>query len=131
MEQFIQVYFLLQGKQPIHILLPTYFLQLSPSPLVFDRKEGFFRKQNATLIFTDGSKKQFQYSEYDENLPNSLEKMLMRRAFTNFFTPEIINYYFCEYHLKTLGAKPLVKVKEVTLFSANDLSYSTRVICGN
>lgn len=130
MEQIVQVYFLVQGKQPRHMTLTNYYFQLSPLPLVFDRKEGFFRKQNALLVFSDGSKKQFQYSEYEENLPTFLEVMLMRRAFTHYFTPEIIDYYFCDYHLKSLGQKPSA-VKEVTLFSESDLTYASRVTCAN
>lgn len=130
-EQVIQFFRLFRGIQPSRRMIPTYFLQLSPASLVFDRKEGFIRQNNATLYFQDGSQKEFTYSEVKEDLPNFLEKILLRRTFTNFATKKMISHYFCGYHLKSLGPKPESEVDKVKLYSANDSNFSVEVKCTN
>lgn len=115
-EQLIHYANLITGKQPHREFLPTYFLELQAASLVFDRIRTFLPSTYVELTFEDGSKKEFNYSEREEN-PNWLEIILIRRAFTSLASDKLIHYYFCEHNIKTMGPGPWKTVKEVDVLN--------------
>lgn len=113
LEQGFNYFQLIKGEQPKRVNLPTIYLELSPTALVFDRIVNFVPSNHVILTFEDGTQKVFHYNEREERNLNSLEMLLQRKSFTLLASRKMIFYYFCGHNIKSMGPLPDKKITAV------------------
>ncbi len=132
-ESFYQLSLMIQGHPPKRLKSFLFYLNLSPSALVFDRPNGFFRSMDLKIRFSDNTIADIHYEEMDTENTNYLERILKRRIFSNESKLNEKMPYLCNPDSIILIPFKLPKkiITETEIYSRNDASFSMKVPCKN
>jgi len=130
-ESFFQLSLIVSGKPPTRLKSPLFYLNLSPSALVFDRPNGFFRSMDLRLFFHDSTTLEIHYEESELSNKNYLERILKRRIFSNESKIHEKKPYLCNRNSIILMPFqiPNKTILSAEIYSKNDPNFLVKIPC--